>query len=59
MKVREKRTFSRRPFDSRQALFMLTTALALMPAAGSAETLPDFHMVGENQSGLVVAPDDI
>jgi len=37
---------------------MAITALALIPAAGSAETLPDFHMVGENQSGLVVAPDE-
>ena len=58
MKIREKRTFSRRSFDSRCVLSMATTALALMPAAGSAETLPDFHMVGENQSGLVVAPDE-
>jgi hypothetical protein len=58
MKIREKRTFFHRSFDSRQALFMLTTALALMPVAGSAEILPDFHMVGENQSGLVFAPDE-
>ncbi len=44
--------------DGRYALFIVISALALMPAAGRAETLPDFHQVGENQSGLVLAPDE-
>jgi hypothetical protein len=34
------------------------TALALLSAIGHAETLPDFEALGENQSGLVFAPDE-